>query len=100
MPRNTPKKTPQQIAREAVEEWHSTVIEDRDALYTSSHAASTSSRRIDSAFDAIENFLEAEHVKGHGPIEPDDDLQRVMFGRDAGYLIGVQVGLRLRGGAR
>lgn len=49
-----------------------------------------------SACGHIEQLLEAEDVKQFGPIEPSDDLRRLMYSRDAGYLIGVQVGLRLR----
>ena len=55
---------------------------------------------VDSAFDQIENILEAADVKQHSSVEPDQDPRRLMYSRDAGYLIGVQVGLWLAKGGR
>lgn len=59
---------------------------------------------VDLDFEAIEDALEAAFVKEHGqPLAADEGLiLRIIRAREAGYLVGVQMGLRLRaaGGAR
>lgn len=51
-------------------------------------------------FDPVQDAVMREYVRDHGPVKPGEDLVDRMCAQEAGYLIGVQVGLRLRGGVR
>jgi hypothetical protein len=90
-------KTPQQIAAAAVEQWFHDVVGSTDALTSADY---DENGLIAEAYDEIERLLEAEYVRQHGPIKPEDNTALVVFAREAGHLIGVQVGLRLRQGVR
>ena len=92
MAKASKQRDPRQMAVEAVQKWHGSLIDGPEAHYSGSVYQVT----LDQAFDDVTDALEAEHVADHGPITPDQDAVREMLGRSAGYLIGVQVGLRLR----
>lgn len=57
---------------------------------------------FDQIIGEVADAFEKAHVREHGPIQDHDTEEYVVFGQRAGYLVGVQVGLRLRtaGGAR
>jgi hypothetical protein len=95
--KTSPAKDPRRMAVAVVQEHFDNMMTTSDTYIEAGYLVSP----IDAAFDAIENALEAEAVKRQGkPIDPDEDVELRMISREAGYLIGVQVGLRLRGGAR
>ena len=54
-------------------------------------------RRFEEACEQVSDLLEAEHVREYGPIDKLDDGTQQSIHMSAGYLVGVQVGLRLRG---
>lgn len=82
---------PRQMAVDAVEKWFTGLLSTSDAVTDAGNQPT-----LESAFDEVTAALEFEHVAQHGPITPDQDVVMEMIGREAGYLIGVQVGLRLR----
>jgi hypothetical protein len=51
---------------------------------------------LDDAMEQVSDLLEAQHVRDHGPIKPDAEALHELIGRRTGYIVGVQVGLRLR----
>lgn len=87
---------PRQMAVAGVQEWFNSLLEHDMALSHGSVYAVT----LEDKFEEIERALIAEHEREQGkPTEEgDEDFVAAVFGRTAGYLIGVQVGLRLRGG--
>ena len=86
-------KNPQEIATAAVQRWFTDMVGSGDTLTSGDYDVSGP---ISQAYEEIELILEDRHVQQYGPIRPDQDLTRLMFGRESGYLVGVQVGLRLR----
>ena len=89
-------KDPRAIARTAADEYFAALLNNPDLGEAFDEMASP----LDGALEEIINLLEAEHVKQHGPITSDADVTYEMIGRETGYLVGVQVGLRLRGDRR
>jgi hypothetical protein len=86
-------KDPRRMAAEAVREYFQRMVTDCEAF----NPDFSDSRVIDEAFEQIEDVIEAAFVKERGKsLRPDEDLYPRQFSREAGYLIGVQVGLRLR----
>jgi hypothetical protein len=79
---------PRRIAEKIVADWFAGLLESTDGFVNPSHD--------EAVIDAVANALEAQHVGLHGPIDPDSGIME-MLEREAGYLVGVQVGLRLRG---
>lgn len=53
-------------------------------------------RLTERAFDEVKAVVLREYIDDHGTPEPGDDLVDEFCAQEAGYLIGVQVGLRLR----
>jgi hypothetical protein len=53
------------------------------------------------AISEVVTILRRDFEAEYGPIDDDDDRDgnHETIGREAGYIVGVQVGLRLRGGA-
>ena len=80
-----------QVAVEAVERWFQHV--------TSTFYESDGEGKLIEAFDAVSQALEAEYVAQHGPIADDDTGRESLLDQEAGYMVGVQVGLRLRNAA-
>jgi hypothetical protein len=93
MPR---KKTPHALAARVVERYFQAMMTDREFM----NDGSIEANHLDAVFEEVSDLLEAEHVKQHGPIKRDDDLTRWAIGMEAGYIVGVQIGMRLAGGAR
>jgi hypothetical protein len=83
-------KDPRAIATAAAEEYIAAIASNSDLgdVFEGSP--------LDDAMDEIGLLL----VKEHGPITSDADVTYEILGRRTGYLVGVQVGMRLRGGAR
>lgn len=81
-----------EIAERGVDRWFNSVI-------TSSRAhqhGSVFQFLLEETFEAVSEALHREHVADHGKIErTDHDTPRVLA-MEAGYLVGVQVGLRIR----
>lgn len=82
---------PRAIAITAVQAWFNHLTGTVDSVTDSDNRVT-----LESAFDDVTAALEAEHIAQFGPIEPNDDVVMEMIGRETGYLVGVQVGLRLR----
>lgn len=89
-----PKATtdPHAIAHVAVDRFFQAMIASRDA--TAEGCWSTAS--LDQAFIETQDAVKAAYVREHGPIKDGDDLVDEQCAQEAGYLVGVQVGLRLR----
>jgi hypothetical protein len=96
-PSSTPRKKtssskdPHQIARAAVDRYFAAMVDSRDFFLGEQNDA------IEKVCEEVYEILEAGTT-----IDPSDDLIRWALALDAGYLVGVNVGLRLRniGGAR
>ena len=91
-------RSPRALAEKAATEWLEYVVTDRLGLGWRCESEFDG----DASFEAVFEALKREHIAQHGPIKPDQDSVEIDLGIEAGYLIGVQVGLRLRepGGAR
>jgi len=89
-----------QHATQAVSEYFNAMLADREFFPLSGIADNGSQPSLGDVFEEVSNILEAEYVREHGPITDDQDVVLWQIGLAAGYLVGVQVGLRLRGGAR
>ena len=87
-------KNPRKLAAKAVQNWYDSLIESAEAHTHGGIFQVT----LDKAFDDVERALRVEYEKDHGTIKEDQDGVDPYLAREAGYLIGVQVGLRLRGG--
>lgn len=87
------KPSAAQIAAQSVAEWHA------GFLSSSSAYVWPDSEAPDDVLERVQDALQREHIAKHGPLK---DEVRLMLAQEAGYLLGVQVGLRLRaeGGAR
>ena len=68
------------------------IVSEADAM-TPGHCAAVD---LGAVFSRVLEALERQWVKEHGPIE-EGDVTRDWLERQCGYLVGVQVGLRLRG---
>lgn len=95
-----PVVDPRKLAVEMVQEWYESLLASGEAHTHGSIYQVT----LDNGFIAVQEALEAEHEKEHGKMPPPEDgsVEREIIAQEAGYLIGVQVGLRLRsaGGGR
>jgi hypothetical protein len=93
MPKAARSKNPLQgIAATAAEEYFAAIVNHHDLGDVFDPMQSP----LDEAIEEITNLLEDE--RGKHP--PSPHMERWHIGVRAGYLVGVQVGLRLRGGAR
>jgi hypothetical protein len=91
MPQQPKKITDaRQIARDVVSEWANQLV----ATAESHTVGGVYQIGLESLFDRLQEALEAEHSKEYGPIT--DAAGHTLMARETGYLIGVQVGLRLR----
>ncbi len=82
-------KDPRQMADEAVQRWFDAMLESADVFM----AGGCYFVDLFEEMDAIQNALEAEDGR---PVADDDADAHEMSAREAGYLIGVRVGMRLR----
>lgn len=91
---------PRALAVTAVQDWYNELITSSCATSEGQDASST----LEYQFAAVQEALEAEYIREHAPDRTSTDEDRAMLSeicaREAGYLIGVQVGLRLRGGVQ
>lgn len=83
-----------QIAAEAVQMWCNSFTR----TWLSHLDGHVSQRSLGDVFDVVERALKDEYVAKYGPVDAEDpDYEGdEIFAREAGYLIGVQVGMRLR----
>ncbi len=87
--------SPPALAAKRVQEWFDNIVSTADALATSDFESEV---LLGNAFIEVQEILRREHDEAHGPPEPTSvAVVDGMMAREAGYLIGVQVGLRLRG---
>jgi hypothetical protein len=82
-------KTPVQIAADGVENYFRAIMTTRDAVISG-----LTDIDLDDVFRHVECAIERDYVAEHGPSKDD---WSATFAADAAYLVGVQVGLRLRG---
>lgn len=92
---------PVDVARHQVDQWFESLLET-DQVFT---AGSIYQAEMGEAFDIVQEAVKRADYAERPNAKPsvEDELAEVeAFARTAGYLIGVQVGLRLRaaGGAR
>jgi hypothetical protein len=96
MAKATKRPDPRQMAVDAVQEWHDAIIQSTEAH----NPESIYNVSLDQAFSEVTDALIAEE-RAEDREEEDAELREIRqqsCARTAGYLIGVQVGLRLRGG--
>ena len=86
------KVSPAKLAQRGVERLFQELTDTSEAFAD----ARNSIGPIEDLITEVNDAIEREHIQKHGPIEPDEDIAREILGREAGYLVGVQVGLRLR----
>ena len=91
MARTKSKATPTQIAAESVRAFFADFMSSTDG---------PDADVIDNAIGAVMEALTAEHEKANGRIGDSDHGVRELLVTEVGYLVGVQVGLRLAGGVR
>jgi len=103
MPRNqsaarkTPNpKDPRQLAHDAVEKWFDSLSASPLSLMHGTIYSVT----LEAAFDEVIDAIEQEHRAERTTVAAVEPADREAFATEAGYLIGVQVGLRLRAHAR
>ena len=89
MKKPSKQRTAQALAIELVQKWFDDLMTSRDVLAFPDDGQFS--------FEDIEKALTREHEIEHGKIRPDQDLIPLEIASEAGYLVGVQVGLRLRG---
>jgi hypothetical protein len=93
------KEQPEAIARRVVAEVFDSIETDAESLTTT--LAQPKLDAFDSSFERIWNLLFEEEGR---PVAGQDDAAyewlHIQLGIRAGYMVGVQVGMRLRGGAR
>jgi hypothetical protein len=85
-------KPSHQIAREAVTQYFAALATDRGILMDDT--TSPSLKRLNEAFDKVARAVEREH--GEQITDETENYVTEEIGIYAGYLVGVQVGLRLR----
>jgi hypothetical protein len=78
------------LAARLVDDWFESLLATREVFTV----GSIHSRLTETAFEQVQDAVERAHVAGHGPLS--DDVEHEMIAMEAGYLLGVQVGLRLR----
>lgn len=83
-----------ELAADIVQDWFETRLTTRD-VFTQ---GSIFQRLTEASFDEVQDAVKADYVRTHGPVTDSDDLVDEMCAQEAGYLIGVQVGVRLRAG--
>ena len=91
------KKTlaPSEIARRAVDEW---IGNAATSLWSSARWDQHESEVLERATTEVLEVLKARWIARHGSIEGETDeaINREILGMEAGFLVGVQLGLRLR----
>ncbi len=90
--------TAAELARQEVEAWFEAIVEEQETLIAGD--GNIPMERLDKAFDTVLKKLEEEHEPRI--TDKTDSMTVALVGVRAGYLIGIQVGLRLRnvGGVR
>ena len=94
MPRNRPGRTPPtpaELAERSVREFFDTLV--GDPLVQDAEA-------LDTTIGEVAEALIREHLANGGNPIDGGVSDRELFAQHAGYLVGVQVGLRLAGGLR
>jgi hypothetical protein len=87
-----PKLTAAQLARQEVHAWFEAVIEEQETLIGGD--GNQPLERLSAVFENVVKILESEEDE---PItDATDNWVTSNIGVRAGYLIGVQIGLRLR----
>jgi hypothetical protein len=90
---NAVSAMPVAIARESVRRWFDSLLTTKDPYQ---HVRLDHDFTAENAFAHVESALEEDYRAQYG--DENLDAMREDFAREAGYLIGVQVGLRLRNG--
>jgi hypothetical protein len=85
-----PQRAPSALAARVVGEWFESVLATREVFTV----GSIHSRLTETAFEQVQDAVERAHIAAHGPVS--DEAEHEMIAMEAGYLLGVQVGLRLR----
>ena len=95
MEKTTKTLTPAEIAARAVDAFFSNAA---TALYHLTSDREELSEALERGAEEVLEVLKAGFVARHGSIEANTDeaINREMLGMEAGYLVGVQVGLRMR----
>jgi hypothetical protein len=97
--KSRPKQSPSKLAAQCVDEWYDSLLQSSESLMVGSVFQVT----LESAFNKVLQSCLQMHIAEHGPITEDvEGATEQICAQEAGYLIGVQVGLRLRlgGGVR
>jgi hypothetical protein len=99
MSKKTVLRDPVEIAAHAADQYIARLFSN---LPGDSEHRDTDDCPLDEAIEQISEHFTADYVRVHGPIRPDDDggVIRGSIGTEAGYIVGLQVGRRLAGGAR
>ncbi len=85
---------PRKLAIRLVDEWFDAITSSHDGH----NSTYTRGQQLSDAFGNVEVALEAEELAEYGAASDDEDaaIRKRIASTEAGYLIGVQVGLRLR----
>ena len=90
-----PVQSATELAARTVQNWFDTLVSDLDAI-NDNHSFGDGGFLPDVDLDAVKTA-----IRGTTPTPDDDDADLDQIAEvKAAYLIGVQMGLRLRGGAR
>ena len=102
MPRKTAKTSqkpqdPRKVAARVVQEWFDELCSSSDAFNDGTNAQTLQANLICEVQEAVK-AADRDPLIGHD----SDAVQDEIYAREAGFLVGVQLGLRLRaaGGAR
>jgi hypothetical protein len=87
---------PRQLAAHYARDWFAQLLETKEAF--SAGSVYQAGEGLENGFAAVQKALECEDIKIHGEPRKDDErsVRQERCAGEAGYLIGLQIGLRLR----
>lgn len=91
------------LAKAGADAWLEAVCENYENLGSAAFADLPAGFDAETVILSIQEAFEREHIATRGPIHDDPDeheARTAEFLKQAAYMFGVQVGLRMRGGVR